>query len=52
MAPQEYDVTTWPEDLQFLFRERAAIREFDGKQDRQTAEAAARTEVWGRREEI
>lgn len=44
--PIESDITTWPADLIYLFHERSAIREMDGKQSRKTAEAAAKAEAW------
>lgn len=41
-------LTQWPADLLYEFHERAAIREFDGGQTREEAEAAAMQEVWER----
>ena len=36
----------WPEHLRVDHRERANVREFDGGQSREEAEAAALIEVW------
>ncbi len=43
---KEHDVRTWPEDMRFLYEERAAIREYDGGQTRYLAEAEALRETW------
>lgn len=43
----------WPAEALYLFRERAAIREIDGGQERDVAEREAEREVresWGRME--
>ncbi len=43
---KEHDVSTWPEDMRFLFEERAGIMEFDGKLERTWAERIARKLIW------
>ncbi len=42
------DPKTWPADMQFLYRERAAIKEYCGGLERVEAEKQARIEVWER----
>ncbi len=43
---KEHDVSTWPEDMRFLYEERAGILEFDGGLQRFVAEYRARHEIW------
>jgi len=40
-----YEVRKWPEDMRYLFEERAAIIEFDGGSSQYLAEQAAYDEV-------
>ncbi len=43
---KEHDVRTWPEDMRFLYEERAGIMEFVGNLPRAMAEILARREIW------
>ena len=40
------------EDLQFLYEERAAIKEFHGNMNREQAEAEAYKEVYGEEKDV
>ncbi len=43
---KEHDVSTWPEDMRFLYEERAGIVEYCAGLPRIVAEDFARRDIW------